>query len=170
MKHETQTIAKWGVILALCALADEASAQSLFGNGQRYYSGYDYSVISGLLRLFTIAISTGAGFVIGWFFSPSARELRRALLILAGVIAVGVVLLSNGGLSWGLASLMALLGFFWGIGFWLGQAVKSLMVPPTTFGSAMWADIAHLIKKNLIGSDGIILGRVFDGIEEKMIS
>jgi type IV secretion system protein VirD4 len=169
MELDKRQLARWGITLALCALGTNGEAQSLFG-GNRYYGGYDYSVISGLIRLAMIGLSTATGFVIGWFFSPGARELRQAIYLLLGAVGLGIVLLSNGGLSWSLASLMAMIGFFWGIGYWLGRSVRSLMEIPTTFGSAKWADAQHMHDNDLFGMDGILLGRAHDGKQQRVIS
>lgn len=170
---------QWCVVLAMAACAvvtmtDAAWAELVWRNGRwvddRRSQGFDPDILSGLARLTMIAGSTLCGFMIGWFFSPEAKDVRRALALAFLALAGVIVLINDGAAGWGLATLFAMLGFAWGIGYWLGQAAKSLMVPPTTFGSAKWAEIAHLIMKNLIGSDGIILGRVFDGLEEKLIS
>lgn len=170
---------RWCVVMAVAAIAtvimtDPAWADLVWRNGRwvddRRSQGFSPDVLSGMARMAMIAGSTLFGFMIGWFFSPEARDVRRALAFVFLALAGLIVVINDGAAGWGLATLFATLGFAWGLGYWLGQAVKSFMVPPTTFGSAKWADMDHLIDQNLIGSDGIILGKAFDRDEEKMIS
>lgn len=112
----------------------------------------------GMGRIVSILISTGIGFAIGWFFSPQAKALRRVLLI--GLAALMLFFAVGGprGLADGMASFLAMVGFFVGLGYWLAQRARGFFEKPTTFGSAEWATEEHLRENNLIGDTGIRIG------------
>lgn len=116
-----------------------------------------------MLRVLIIVTATGLGFGIGWFFSPAAREFRAALAVGVALVACAIAVVNHGALGWSLATLIATMGFAYGIGYWFGQAVRRLGETPTTFGSAKWADADHLAEKDIFGTSGILLGSYFDG-------
>lgn len=113
-------------------------------------------------RLYLILMATGFGFGIGWFLSPGAGAARRIVLYVLGLIILFVALGGPSGLGWMAAVLLAIGGFFIGIGHWLGKASRGFFQKPTTFGSAEWADEPYLRGHDIIGDTGIRLG-VFPG-------
>ncbi|GAA6176993.1 type IV secretory system conjugative DNA transfer family protein [Sulfitobacter pacificus] len=171
MKLTTKSMARWGITLALCALGDIAEAQGFFDPDQRYYvSQSEWQTRMAMLRVFMMIGSTLFGFCIGWFFSDEAKELRRTLMIFAAIAAVLLALFNHGALGWSTAWVIAVAGFFWGIGHWLGRGVRRLFETPTTFGSAKWANFDHMVDNELIGTDGIVLGSVSDDEDDYRFS
>ncbi|NVK47631.1 MAG: type IV secretory system conjugative DNA transfer family protein [Rhodobacteraceae bacterium] len=158
----------WMGAVVLIGLADQSFAQSLFG-GSRY--GYrDYTVELTLARAALMVVSTMAGYGLGWFFSPQAKELRRAVLAVAALGALAIALLNHGVLGWSTTALVSMVGFCLALGYWIGTAVKSLGEVPTTFGSARWATADDLAAYKLWGKSGIYLGEAYDGETMKTIT
>ncbi|MEP2706160.1 MAG: type IV secretory system conjugative DNA transfer family protein [Roseibium sp.] len=121
------------------------------------------------LRGLLLLIGGVSGFLLGWFFSSHAKEFR-GLVIACGCIALIIfALVDNGALGWGLSAFGAILLFFVGIGFWIGQAMRSFGTPPTTFGSARWATESDLEDRRFLGTDGIRLGSFFGANGEQPI-
>ncbi len=157
-------------LVTLCLFtSDPAFADFVWRNG-RWVDNYTYRpardplIWLSFMRLILVAGSAALGFAIGWFFSPQGHPARQIILILLGVVAMGVVLIDQSALGWSTATLMAIVGFFWGIGFWLGKGLKQVFDTPTTFGSAKWADAEHLTQKGLFTkTKGLLLGLAFDG-------
>lgn len=110
------------------------------------------------LRGVVLAIGGVSGFILGWVLSPQAKEFRATLVGLGSAALIIFALLDNGVLGWGLTIFGALLLFVVGLGFWVGEAVRALAQPVSTFGSARWADTADLEANNLFDQDGICLG------------
>ena len=144
-------------------------AQSLFGQNSNYRYGPSPFEL-GLMRTAIILGSTAIGFALGWAMSPQAKEMRKGIAAIAAIAALITVFVNNGALGWSLAILVATIGFFAGLGFWLSKTLQSLGEVPTTFGSASWAQADELIAKNIFGTDGFRLGRAFDGESERPIS
>jgi len=120
-----------------------------------------------LLRIMMMIICTALGFGLGWFLSPAAKQFRTILLLgILGLVALIAVMIS-GPLGWSAAMLVAIVGFAWGLGYWLKSAISGFGGKPTTFGSSRWAEELDLIAHDVFGNDGIRLGRaaVFDGVE-----
>ncbi|WP_299733084.1 type IV secretory system conjugative DNA transfer family protein [uncultured Tateyamaria sp.] len=164
MKLPLNHLATFGLCLALGLVTTNAAAQGFFDPDQRYYlTQSEWQMRMSMLRVVMIGGATGLGFAIGWFFSPAARELRAAIAVGAAVVACAVAVLNHGPLGWSLATLIAMIGFCYGVGYWFDQAVRRLGETPTTFGSAKWADAQHLAQKDIFGSSGILLGSYFDG-------
>jgi len=160
----TKRIALMGISLALGLAATHVAAQGLFApNARRYYSSEAFYFWMSVTRVTVIFLSTAAGFAIGWFCSPQARPFRQKVMTVIALVAVALAVLNNGMLGWSLASILAIVGFCAGLGYWLGRAVSRMLERPTTLGSAQWASIAHLLEKGLFGRDGIILGQMQDG-------
>ena len=156
------------LMLAMLVVADAAWAQVVFRNGrwvdERSLRGQlDPAVYLALMRFALVAAATGIGFAIGWFLSPQGRDARLAVLLFIGLLGLGLVAFNQGPLGWSVATLLAVIGFAWGLGRWLGHAIGSLLEMPTTFGSAQWAEASHMSEKDLFGEDGIVLGSAFDG-------
>lgn len=116
-----------------------------------------------MLRVGMMLTATLAGFLLGWFISPQAKEFRRivALLIAGGAILLAVF--DDGALGWSTAMIMSLVGFFAALGYWVGRFVKSLGEVPTTFGSSQWADAKHMQERGFFKSGGLMLGEAHDG-------
>lgn len=149
---------------ALTAMTTNAAAQGLFDfNTHHYVSQKQYDIWMTASRLSLMIGTTVLGFAMGWFFSPSAAHVRRVILLWMVALALMLVVRDQGLFGWSLAGAFALIGFCWGIGYWLGEVVKTLAQTPTTFGSAQWASVEHLTDQKLLGQDGIRLGTVWDG-------
>ncbi|WP_260078454.1 type IV secretory system conjugative DNA transfer family protein [Phaeobacter inhibens] len=156
---------------------DIAMADLIWHNGRwvderavRHSNGLTLSEFMSLARLALMVGATLLGFMIGWLFSPAAKELRWLIFFVIASVAGFYVLLVDDILSWSIAVTVAICGFFWGIGYWLGRSLQGLMRPPSTFGSAKWADADHLEEKDLLNGDGIFLGRYDDGEFEHAIT
>lgn len=155
--------ARWGMQLALMLAATDAAAQGLFDfNTANYRTWEEYHGWMAASRFVLIAGAAALGFAIGWFCSPQAKAMRQVLLSVIALFALGFALFTHGVLGWSLSTVMAVIGFFFGLGFWLSRAVSRMREQPTTFGSAKWASIDHLKDKGLFGRDGIILGKLHD--------
>ena len=160
-----------GVALGhLLVTTDTSLAQSLnWGGGNLRYGYYD-PVELALFRIIPVVVSTALGFGLGWFLSPHAKELRRFLLLGAAALAGFVILVDNGFWGWGLSGLATLMGFFFGLGYWLSGVIAALAETPITFGSAKWADIEEMDEKGLFEEGGIRLGTVMNGESEELLS
>lgn len=111
------------------------------------------------IQLFLIAVAGGAGFALGWFCSPAARQFRQLIgLIIIGALAF-VILGENGFFSNVVIGLVSTAAFIIALSYWFGQAAKAFFAPPTTFGSARWATLEHLTDHDLIDGEGVRLGR-----------
>ena len=113
-------------------------------------------------RFISIGAAAIGGFGLGWFLSPKAKAFRILLVgILIGCLCFFTIV-DYGALGWSAASVGASAAFFVGLGYWLRNATKGMAdrfrEPPTTFGSAKWADEQELNDKALIGKTGIRLG------------
>lgn len=111
-----------------------------------------------ILRLMIVGGATGCGFAIGWFFSPGAKPLRKILLACLAGFAALIVILNDGMMGWSTATLLAYAGFMLGLGYWMGNVARGFAVPPTTFGSARWADLDYCQANYLVGTSGLRLG------------
>lgn len=150
-------------------LPDMALAQSLFGSGNNNYYYGPSALELGFIRTMTMLISIGCGFALGWFMSPQAKELRKLIFGVITVIAIMIAMLSNSPLGWSLTMIVSVIGFFVGLGFWLGQTLRKLSEVPSTFGSAEWAQPEEMSAEGLFVKDGIRLGTVLDGESEREI-
>jgi type IV secretion system protein VirD4 len=148
--------------------ADEGLAQGVWGSSNLRYAYNPFEMA--VFRIIPVVLSTALGFGLGWFLSPHAKELRRLILLATAALGVIVILFNNGFWGWGLSGLATLMGFFFGLGYWLSGVVAALAETPTTFGSAKWADIKEMNEKGLFADGGIRLGTVMDGEGEKLIS
>lgn len=121
--------------------------------------------IAAISQLGAIALAAGAGYALGWFFSPQAKAFRT--YILAGMLAIVAFLAigDRGAAGWGFTSLAATVAFWVALGLWIGSTVRGLFEAPTTFGSAKWATLPYLEAEGLVGSTGIRLGQ-FDTKEK----
>lgn len=150
-------------------LPDMALAQSLFGSGNNNYYYGPSALELGFIRTMTMLISIGCGFALGWFMSPQAKELRKLIFGVITVIAIMIAMLSNSPLGWSLTMIVSIIGFFVGLGFWLGQKLRKLAEVPSTFGSSKYADADELDANGLFDEGGIRLGTAFDGEGEREI-
>jgi type IV secretion system protein VirD4 len=153
MKLALGVLAILGCVLAGVAF-QEALAQSLFQPIPRYHAP-DMTAA----RIIMMVGSGAAGFFVGWFLSPQAREFRLiCLCIIVGILILSA-LFDNGPLGWGSATFVSMILFAWGICFWIGRAAKSFFSePPMTFGSAKWADKKELENNGLFEKKGFPIG------------
>ena len=158
------------VFITAMVAPDPAIAQGLFGSGNNNYYYGPSALELGLIRTMMMLISIGCGFALGWFMSPQARELRRLIFGVIAVIAVMIAMLSNSPLGWSLTMIVSIVGFFVGLGFWLGQTLRKLSEVPNTFGSSQWANAKELNANGLFAKGGIRLGTAFDGERQSEIS
>ncbi|SMX30817.1 hypothetical protein OCA8868_00046 [Octadecabacter ascidiaceicola] len=142
----------WSAVLALSAtvfMAHPAFAEMIWYQGQwvdsRYLTSWQIEdarqarTVLGVLRIGMMLLATTAGFAIGWFFSPEAKALREWIALGLFFVLALVAIFNPSLTGWGFAILVALLGFAWGLGYWLGRGVQALFETPTTFGSSRWA-------------------------------
>lgn len=65
-------------------------------------------------------------------------------------------------LGWGSSTILSIAAFVVGLGYWARSSLAGLKdklgASPTTFGSGKFADGAHLIENNVVGSTGFRLG------------
>jgi len=154
----------WSAALALSAavmvlLPSGADALGYFDPQQQYYlSRGEWQTRMGMLRALTMMGSALAGFALGWFLSPQAKELRLMLVIIGAIAAVMYALGNGTVMGWSLTFVISGVLFFMGVGYWTGRAVQALFETPTTFGSSRWATQDDLVHANLYGDEGIILG------------
>jgi len=156
-------------IIPVSLVPDIALAQLLFGSSNNNYYGPS-ALELGVIRTMMMLISIGCGFALGWLMSPQARELRQLIFGVIAVIVVMIAMLSNSPLGWSLAMIVSVVGFFVGLGFWLGHLIGKLSEAPTTFGSSKWANAEELSANGLFGTEGICLGTAFDGESQSTIS
>lgn len=116
-----------------------------------------------IARLLSIAIAGGAGFAVGWLFSPGAKQLRRVVKWGLAVLAILLLLVVNETTGTGLTLLYSVAAFAWGFGYWGRKALRGFFQKPTTFGSAEWASAEYLTANKLVGENGINLGRFMIG-------
>ncbi|QFT63781.1 type IV secretory system conjugative DNA transfer family protein [Roseivivax sp. THAF30] len=149
---------------ALFATAWAACAHAQSSGWSNYdpYRGY-YLTLT-LWRVGMIVTATLAGFLLGWFFSPHAKELRRVIGITLAGAAILIAVFDHGALGWSTAFVISLIGFFVGLGYWMGRFVKALAEVPTTFGSGQFADAEHMSERGFFKPGGLLLGEAFDGM------
>ncbi|MBF9045459.1 type IV secretory system conjugative DNA transfer family protein [Rhodobacterales bacterium HKCCE4037] len=151
------------ILIATFIVPLEGIAQSLFSNGYNSrYRGPNAAEL-GFIRGSFMAVSFGVGLLIGWLMSPESRKFRRVVLAVAGGTAIFFALVSNTPMGWSLTSILSIVLFFVGIGYWVGRTVQKLGTVPTTYGSAAWATIDEMRRKGLCVLTGIRLGVVVDG-------
>jgi len=145
-------------------------AQSLFGNGYnaRYYgpAPAELAVIRGLI----MAMSLAFGLLLGWLMSPESREVRKIILLLVAGAAVLFAIGNGSALGWSLTTLLSIILFCGGVGYWIGRTVLKLGKVPTTFGSASWATIEEMDDCGLLDGRGIRLGLVLSDEEVERLS
>lgn len=124
----------------------------------KFISKGEMATYVGIGQLIGIALSGGIGFVLGWLFSPHAKQFR----VLVGCLLAGLLFLigigDSGPSGMGIMSLFAMVAFVVGFSYWLGGALRAFTARPTTFGSAEWASLDHLEEHNVVGQTGIRLG------------
>jgi len=113
-------------------------------------------------RFVSIIAAAICGFGLGWFFSPKAKAFRTMLLgALIGVL-VFLIIVDYGILGSSSSTLSAFIVFLIGLGFWTGGTMKRFREPPTTFGSAAWANFQEIWNRGMITLEGFRLGFIFD--------
>lgn len=138
-----------------------AQAVDWFGDRRR---GYYEPPNTAHWRLLIIALSGGAGFVVGWFLSPHAKGLRLAIVSVIAFLLVLVVLLDNGVWGWGLVLPMSATAFMMGLGYWARGPVQRFMAsPPDLFGNGKFANDEELESQGLTANKGVRLGFKYMG-------
>lgn len=110
------------------------------------------------IQLLTIAAAALAGFVLGWFLSPHAKKFRQIIMIVALVLFFIAGAGDAGVLGISSTGSIALICFILAFAYWIGSELRAFAEPPTTFGSAKWADESYLHEHKIIGKRGIRLG------------
>ncbi|WP_424978100.1 type IV secretory system conjugative DNA transfer family protein [Leisingera sp. S232] len=172
-KHSTQRAKLALVGIASLMIADPALAiipETYWWLELPNSWGIDVAVMLAVLRAALVGLATLAGFACGWFLSPNGKSLRRTIFMTIAALTGLLALFGYGPMVELLVYLFAFCGFCWGIGYWLGRGIKSLMQPPITFGSSRWATVEHLEEKDLLDQDGIILGSCYDGEKTRTIT
>ncbi|SNZ07409.1 type IV secretory system conjugative DNA transfer family protein [Cohaesibacter gelatinilyticus] len=153
-------------MLAIVLFTTSTEAQSIFFGIDDY--GRRTNPIG--LKLLTMLIPICLGFCIGWFFSPGASRVRGATLIFSAVSIILVAIANDGVLGGSSALLVAVVGFFGALGFWLKRGISALGEAPRTFGSSRWATQEDLEIHNIIGDDGIRIGQAYHQAPTDVIS
>ncbi len=152
-------------------LADPANAQwhaqrdydDLLRQTRSPYSSPSNGFWSGTLRFGVIAAHGAIGFALGWFFSPYAAYFRTVVAAMA-IILITMIALSDSGIAgWSMTALASVIAFFAGLGYWVRKLLKALGEVPSTFGSAMWANLKEIMAKGLLRDGGLRLGTVRSG-------
>lgn len=141
------------VALVGCALIYALPADAQSWNDDRYESTID-------IRVMLMLLFTAAGFGLGWFLSPAANQLRRYVAIAVALVLVALGIFNEGVTGWTSVAIVSVVGFGFGLGYFVVQVISHV---PTTFGSSRWANMNDLEEANVIGKDGIRLGRCHDG-------
>jgi type IV secretion system protein VirD4 len=156
-------LAVTAVILTIDPALAQATGFDLFSNPRGRGFGYEPPNLF-YIRGTLIALSGGAGFILGWFLSPQAAEFRKAVLLTVSGLLFLVAIVDNGWLGWGLTPFVSLAAFMGGLGYWLGQRVSAfaerLSQTPTTFGSAAWASFLEVMQAGLVAGVGLRLGYI----------
>lgn len=123
-----------------------------------------------LTKVAMVAISSGCGFVIGWFLSPRAKGARYALFWIAGALLVLFAAFQNGPMGWSATTGVAILGFVLALWYWVGSVARIWSDPPNTFGSSRWASMQDVKDQKLLNEDGIRFGKVIGEEEFEWVS
>jgi type IV secretion system protein VirD4 len=137
------------------------------------WTGFSAAPSTGALlvtRLLPIGLCAGLGFLVGAFFSPLMRRVRRYLFLAALVLGVAYALFgpypAADIVSYFVAFIAGLVAFVFGLrlGIKAVRAVAGARRPrPTSFGSAKWADLPYLQQNGIVGSSGFALGEFVAG-------
>lgn len=119
---------------------------------------FDVDLEAGLTRWATIACAGGAGYFLGWFFSPQAKQARKYILLGLGAVGLLAAFASEGLLGHGVTTLMCVFAFFAALGLWIGGQREE--ETQTTAGSAVWASYDYLRENGLLGGTGLRIGAV----------
>ncbi len=106
------------------------------------------------------------GFIIGAFFSPKLRPVRRLLLVVLFVAWAAFAWFGPDPFADWAAEALAVLCFFVALGIGLRLGVKAALAreeePPTSFGTAKWATEAYLRERGLFEGKGFFLGEFLE--------
>jgi|TARA_B100001105_G_C22400368_1_gene449080 type IV secretion system protein VirD4 len=109
----------------------------------------------------TLLLSALFGALVGAFFSPKARPFRRVMFI--GVIALVIIVSVISRSSFG--HVVAFIAAAVAAVMYLSESRATTRKKSTLYGSAEWANAAHLREQSVVGDSGLRLG-VFDGGEQ----
>ncbi len=141
--------AQWGLLVLVLLIPAMAWAQ--YGNP---YGGYREPWY--MQRMVQHILSALFGAITGAFFSQKLRKFRRWLILACIVLGAIVGVIANVFIGNMVFYLIAA-----GVAWYLLReeaARRGRAKPPTTFGSAEWATLEHLVEHNLIGEEGFFLG------------
>ena len=157
----------WGAFVSLGILilvAPESWAQYYGGN--RFPPANnpfapDPSALYGQ-RIAALVLTAAIGFAIGAFFSPKLRPFRKIALLVLGVAIVAFSVFGPAPFADivnGLAAfVLGIVAFLYGIKLGRQALQAARRRRPTSFGSAKWADLAHLLQNKIVGKSGYMLG------------
>jgi len=114
-------------------------------------------------RFLTLLLSCVIGFVVGAFFSPALKSVRKVLWLLAAIGAVLYGIFGPFPMADTADYVISVIAFFAALAFGLrlGAQVLAAAGPrrrPTSYGSAQWATYSYLADKSMFGRDGFLLG------------
>ncbi|MCV6575858.1 MAG: type IV secretory system conjugative DNA transfer family protein [Cohaesibacter sp.] len=146
-------------ILAIALFADGAIAQS--AGGYANYGARSMMFLA-LSRALIILVAVGGGLSIGWILSPNSKKFRKVgiFILLSAVILIASF--NNGLIGWWVTIGAAIIGFFFGIGYWLRSSGSQSNDSLDTFGSSRWATPRDLHQYDVYGAEGIRLGEAFN--------
>lgn len=110
----------------------------------------------GLMRWLAIVLAAGAGYALGWLFSPPGAVLRRIVGYGAAALAVAVAFLAPHPVGTIASYILSFVAFFVAIALWGSNRRDDGDLTP--FGTAQWATEEHLRANGAIGETGLRLG------------
>lgn len=117
-------------------------------------------------RVLIQVVTALVGFVIGAFFSPKLRRLRRFLLVLLVIGGLAFAAFGPEPFADWMAGIVALFVFLVALAIGLSLGRKALArqeePPPTSFGTAKWATEAYLQERGLFEDKGFFLGEFIE--------
>ena len=142
--------------LSLILLAIPAAALAQFYGA--HYQPMDFGPSWYDLALFQHLIALLLGGLVGAFFSDRLRKFRKwvllAILALGGLVFI-LMSTTTGNIVFFFIGAVAA---YRALRNKLAAERKKTRIKPITFGSAEWADLAHLQQHGLIGENGFMLG------------
>ena len=128
-----------------------------------------------ILRIFIDVISAMLGFMVGAFFSPLLRPIRRFIFFVGLVIALLIAWFGPEPISNWLTSVIAFFGFFVAVGYGIRLGAAAALAAredaerPTSLGSAKWATADYLQERGLFAGKGFFLGEFLEGDSRNQI-
>lgn len=117
---------------------------------------------AGTMRWLNIALAGGAGYALGWLFSPKGKTARHFTTLALAALGVLVAFLSDGWAGEISSWLLSVIAFVIALGLWRSEKAKEGHFS-TAFGSAEWASADYLQRHGAIGDSGLRLGVIASG-------